>query len=232
MKRYVEEKKRKKITLEDLHKKIELGAEKRLQIIIKGDGIGSVEALTEAVEKLSVDSEIKVQVIHKDVGDVTESDVLLADASDAVIIGFFVSVLASARELAKAEGVEIKIYHIIYEVVDAIKAAMDGLLEPVYELVEIGEAEVRQTFKVESEGVTIAGCYMRKGKAYQDSTASVKRNGYEILKADVTSLKRFKDNVKEVKEGFECGIVIAGYKEPAAGDIISLYEERQVVKKT
>lgn len=231
IRRFQVDKKKRKMTLEDLHKKIESGAEKKLQVIIKGDGIGSVEALSEAIEKISTDSGIQVQVIHKDVGDITESDVLLADASDAVVIGFFVSVLPAAKDLAKQEGVEIKIYHIIYEVVDSIKAAMEGLLEPEYEFVEIGEAEVRQVFKVESEGVNIAGSYMKKGKAYQDSTAVVKRNGYELLKAEVKTLKRFKDTVKEVKEGYEFGVVVEGYKEPAVGDMVIFYEERQKLKK-
>ncbi|OPZ63416.1 MAG: Translation initiation factor IF-2 [Candidatus Aerophobetes bacterium ADurb.Bin490] len=231
IRRFQDDKKKKKMTLEDLHKKIESGAEKKLQVIIKGDGIGSVEALSEAIEKISSDNGIQVQVIHKDVGDITESDVLLADASDAVVIGFFVSVLPAAKDLAKQEGVEIKIYHIIYEVVDSIKAAMEGLLEPEYELVEIGEAEVRQVFKVESENVNIAGSYMRKGKAYQDSTAAVKRNGYELLRAEVKTLKRFKDTVKEVKEGYEFGVVVEGYKEPAVGDTIIFFEERQKLKK-
>jgi len=231
IRRFQDDKKKKKMTLEDLHKKIESGAEKKLQVIIKGDGIGSVEALSEAIEKISSDNGIQVQVIHKDVGDITESDVLLADASNAVVIGFFVSVLPAAKDLAKQEGVEIKIYHIIYEVVDSIKAAMEGLLEPEYELVEIGEAEVRQVFKVESENVNIAGSYMRKGKAYQDSTAVVKRNGYEVLRAEVKTLKRFKDSVKEVKEGYEFGVVVEGYKEPVMGDTIIFYEERQKLKK-
>jgi translation initiation factor IF-2 len=231
IRRYAEEKKKKKITLEDLHKKIELGYEKKLNLIIKGDGIGSIEAIVDSISRISTEAGISVQVIHRDVGDITENDVLLADASNAVIIGFFVSTLPAAKELASKEGVEIKIYHIIYEVVDSIKAAMSGLLEPIYEKVKIGEAEVRQIFKVESENMTIAGSYMRSGKAYHDSPVSVIRGGHEILESKVTSLKRFKDNVKEVKEGYECGLVIEGYKEPLEGDSVLFFEEVQKVRK-
>ncbi|MCE5300478.1 MAG: translation initiation factor IF-2, partial [Spirochaetia bacterium] len=224
-------KKKKKITLEDLHKKIQLGAEKKLNLIIKGDGIGSIEAIIDAISKVSADSGINVQVIHSDVGDITENDVLLADASNAVIVGFFVASLPAAKELAVREGVEIKIYHIIYEVVDAIKAAMVGILDPEYEKVKIGEADVRQVFKVESENMVIAGSYMRTGKAYHDSPVSVIRNNREILVSNVKSLKRFKDTVKEVKEGYECGVVIENYPEPHEGDLIVFYEEVQKVRK-
>ncbi len=230
-KRFMEEKKKKKMTLEDLHKKIQMGAEKKLYLIIKADTIGSAEALYEAIMKLSNESDIKVEIIHKDVGDITESDVLLADASNAIIIGFFVSVIPTALELAKQEGVEIKIYHVIYDVVNAIKAALEGLLEPEYEQVKIGEAVVRQVFKVLSENKTIAGCYMLHGKTYNDSLAAVFRDGYEILKGKVISLKRFKDNVKEVKEGFEFGLVIDKYNDAKENDKIVFFEEVQKVKK-
>ncbi len=230
-KRFTEEKKKKKMTLEDLHKKIQLGAEKKLPLIIKADTIGSAEALYESIMKLSSESDIKVEIIHKDVGDITESDVLLADASNAIIIGFFVSVIASAAEIAKEEGVEIKIYHIIYDVVNAIKAALEGLLEPEYEQVKIGEAVVRQAFKILSENKTIAGCYMLHGKTYNDSLAAVFRDGYEILRGKITSLKRFKDNVKEVKEGFEFGLVIDKYNDVKQNDKIVFFEEVQKVKK-
>ena len=135
------------------------------------------------------------------------------------------------KELAAKEGVEIKIYHIIYEVIDSIKAAMAGLLEPEYEKVKIGEAEVRQTFKVESENMIIAGSYMKSGKGYHDSPCTVIRGGREMLNTQVSSLKRFKDNVKEVKEGYECGVVINDYKEPHEGDIIVFYENVQKVRK-
>jgi len=166
LRRIMEDRKKKKMTLEDLHKKIELGLEKKLNLVIKGDGIGSIEAIADAITKLSSETDVNINIIHKDVGDITETDVLLADASNAVVIGFFVNVLSSARQLANKEGVEIKIYHIIYEVVDAIKAAVAGLLEPEYEEVRIGEAEVRQAFNIESEAIVIAGSYMRTGKAY------------------------------------------------------------------
>lgn len=231
LRRMVEEKKKKKMTLEDLHKKIELGLEKKLNLVIKGDGIGSIEAISDAITKLSAETNIIVNIIHKDVGDITETDVLLADASDAVVIGFFVAVNSAAKELAAKEGVEIKIYHIIYEVVDAIKAAVAGLLEPEYEEVRCGEAEVRQFFSVESEGIVIAGCYMRAGKTYHDCTAVVIRGGKEIMRGDITSLKRFKDSVKEVKEGYEFGLVVKGYKDVKEGDVIIFFQEVQKVKK-
>jgi len=231
LRRMAEERKKKKITLEDLAAKIKMGAEKKLFLILKGDSQGSIGALSDSISKLSAESDINVNIIHSDVGDITESDVLLADASNAVIIGFFVAINSAAKELAKKEGVEIKIYHIIYEVVDAIKAAMEGMLEPEYEQVKIGEAEVRQIFKVVSEDKFIAGSYVKSGNAYNDSIASVYRGGYEILKGNVSSLRRFKDTVKEVKEGYECGVIIEGYREPKEGDVIVFYEERQKVKK-
>ncbi len=230
-KRFIEEKKKKKITLEDLHKKIQSSVEKKLSLIIKADTIGSAEALYESIMKLSSESDIKVEIIHKDVGDITESDVLLADASNAIIIGFFVSVIPAAAEIAKEEGVEIKIYHIIYDVVNSIKAALEGLLEPEYEQIKIGEAVVRQVFKVLSENKTIAGCYMQNGKTYNDSLAAVFRNGYEILRGKITSLKRFKDNAKEVKEGFEFGLVVDKYNDVKENDKIVFLEEVQKVKK-
>jgi len=227
----IEEKKKKKMTLEDLHNKIKIGVEKKLPLIIKADTNGSVEALYDAIMKLSSESEIKIDIIHSDVGDVTESDVLLADASNAVIIGFFVSVLPAAKELAKKEGVEIKIYHIIYEVVNAIKAALEGLLEPEYEEVKVGEAVVRQVFNILSEGKIIAGCYMQNGKAYNDSIVKIFRDGYEILKSNVISLKRFKDNVKEIKEGFEFGVIIDKYNDVKINDKIIFLQEVQKIKK-
>ncbi|MCX8092862.1 MAG: translation initiation factor IF-2, partial [Candidatus Goldbacteria bacterium] len=231
LRRLSEEKKKKKMTLEDFHKKIKLGAEKKLYLILKGDSVGSIEAISDAIAKIAAETDINIQIIHKDVGDITENDVLLADASNAIVIGFFVSVLPTAKELALKEGVEIKIYHIIYEVVDAIKAAIAGLLEPEYETVKIGEAEVRQRFFIESENKFIAGCYLKYGKVYHDSMVSVFRGNKEILKGLVSSLKRFKDSVKEVKEGFEFGVIIDGYKDIQPGDILVFYQEVQKVRK-
>ncbi|MBP7791955.1 MAG: translation initiation factor IF-2 [Candidatus Goldbacteria bacterium] len=231
LRRISEEKKKKKMTLEDFHKKIKLGAEKKLYLILKGDTMGSIEAISDAIIRISAETDVNIQIIHKDVGDITENDVLLADASDAIIIGFFVSTLPAAKELAVKEGVEIKIYHIIYEVVDAIKASLSGMLEPEYETVKIGEAEVRQQFFVESENKFIAGSYLKFGKAYHDSTVSVFRGNKEILKGRVESLKRFKDNVKEVKEKFEFGVIIDGYKDIQPGDVLVFYHEIQKVKK-
>lgn len=231
LRRMGEDKKRKKITLEDLHKKIEQGAEKKLNLILKGDSGGTNEALADALTRLSGEGGINVNIIHKDVGDINENDVLLADASDAVVIGFFVSALPAARELAAKEGVEIKIYHLIHEAVDSIKAAMEGLLEPEYEEVKIGEAEVRQVFKIESEKIVIAGSYMKSGKGYHDSVVVIHRGGREFMRSKVQSLKRFKDSVKEVKEGYECGLIIENYAEPLAGDTASFYELVQKVKK-
>lgn len=231
LRRMSEEKKKKKMTLEDFHKKIKLGVEKKLYLILKGDSVGSIEALADAISKISAETDTNIQIIHKDVGDITENDVLLADASNAIIIGFFVTVLPAAKELAAKEGVEIKIYHIIYEVVDAIKASLAGLLEPEYETVKIGEAEVRQKFFIESENKYIAGSYLKTGKVYHDSIVSIFRGNKEIIKANVASLKRFKDNVKEVKEGFEFGVVIDGYKDIQPGDVLVFYQEVQKVRK-
>lgn len=231
LRRLSEEKKKKKMTLEDFHKKIKLGAEKKLYLILKGDSVGSIEAISDAIAKIALETDVNIQIIHKDVGDITENDVLLASASNAIIIGFFVSVLPPAKELAIKEGVEIKIYHIIYEVVDAIKGAILGLLEPEYETVKIGEAEVRQRFFIESENKYIAGSYLKYGKVYHDSMASVFRGNKEIHKGNVISLKRFKDNVKEVKEGFEFGVIIDGYKDVQPGDILVFYQEVQKVRK-
>ncbi len=231
IRRMSEEKKKKKMTLEDFHKKIKLGVEKKLYLILKGDSVGSIEAISDAITKISSETDVNIQIIHKDVGDITENDVLLADASNAIVIGFFVTALPAAKELAVKEGVEIKIYHIIYEVVDAIKASLLGLLEPEYETVKIGEAEVRQRFFIESENKFIAGSYIKYGKVYHDSMVSIFRGNKEIFKGNVSSLKRFKDNVKEVKEGFEFGVVIDGYKDIQPGDVLVFYQEVQKVKK-
>ncbi len=216
-------------SLDTMSAMIKEGAIKKLTIIIKGDVDGSIEALSEALEKLSTD-EVGVQVIHKAVGMISESDVLLAAASNAVIIGFNVQVSSNARLQAKQEGVEIRSYSVIYNAMEDVKLAMEGLLEP--ELVEkqLGKAIVQASFKIPKLGL-IAGSRVTEGSIVRGAKARVIREEEEIGAGEITSLKRFKDDAKEVKEGLECGIGIDSVKDFKEGDIIVCFEI-QSVKRT
>ncbi len=216
-------------TLESLGQRIAEGKVQELNVIVKGDVDGSVEALSDSIVKLSTE-EIRVNVIHKAVGQISDSDVILASASDAVIIGFQVRPAASARKLAENEGVEIRTYSIIYTALDDVKQAMEGMLSPEIKERITANLEVRETFKITKVG-TIAGCIVRDGKISRSDKVRIIRDGIVIFSGALGSLKRFKDDVKEVGNGFECGLNIDNFNDITVGDIIEAYEEFEVKKK-
>ena len=219
----------KKVTLDNLYDSISEGSIQELKVIIKGDVQGSVEALKIALEKLST-SEIRLNVIHSSAGAIVENDVNLASASNAVIVGFHVRPTAKAQILAEQEKVDIRKYNIIYDAVEDIKTAMEGLLAPELKEESIGTAEVRDIFKVPKIG-TVAGCYITSGKVKRNSIIHLFRDGIEIHSGKIVSLKRFKDDVKEVEKNYECGIGIENCNDIQAGDIIEAYEIKEVFKK-
>ena len=218
----------KRISLDEIGRRLALGSFKELNLIVKGDVDGSIEALSDALIKQSVES-IQVNVIHKAVGQIVESDILLASASDAIIIGFQVRPSSNARLLAEREGVEIKTYSIIYEAIEEVKLAMEGMLEPTKEEKILGQVEVRETYKISKIG-TIAGCYVTEGKITRNSLIRLVREGIVVfptkegVKGEISSLKRFKEDAKEVKSSFECGITIKNYNDIKVGDVIEAYE--------
>jgi translation initiation factor IF-2 len=222
---------KKHITLDEIGRRLALGNFKELNLIIKGDVDGSVEALSDSLQKLSTE-EIAVRVVHKAVGAITESDVLLATASDAVIVGFNVRPSVQASRLAENEGVEIKTYSIIYNAIEEIKSAMEGMLEPKIQEKIVANVEVRNVFKFDK--ATVAGSYVLDGKIYRNSKIRLVRDGIVIYPigegatAELASMKRFKDDVKEVVSGMECGLVIKNYNDIKVGDIIEAYEEEEV----
>lgn len=218
----------KRISLDEIGRRLALGNFKELNLIVKGDVDGTVEALSDSLIKQSVES-IQVNVIHKAVGQIIESDVLLASASDAIIIGFQVRPSLGARKLADKEGIQIKTYSVIYEAIEEIRAAMEGMLEPKEEEKITGEVEVREVFKISKVG-TVAGCYVQDGHISRNSHIRIIREGIVIYPkkegqvGEISSLKRFKDDVKMVKTGMECGISIDGYNDLKVGDVIEAYE--------
>lgn len=216
----------KHITLDEIGRRIAIGDFKELNIILKGDVDGSVEALADSLQNLSTES-IAINVIHKAVGQITENDVLLASASDAIIVGFQVRPSAGARKLAEQEEIEIKIYSIIYSAIEDVKAAMEGMLSAKIEEKVTGNAEVRETFKISKVG-TIAGCIVTDGKITRNSKVRVIRDGIVAYTGNLGSLKRFKDDVKEVTKGYECGLNIEKYNDIKVGDIIEAFEEVEV----
>ena len=210
-----------RISLDDLNSQIEAGELKELNLIIKADVQGSVEAVRQSLVKLS-NEEVEVKVIHGGVGAINESDVILASASNAIIIGFNVKPDAQAEETAKTEGVDLRLYSVIYNAIDDIERAMKGMLEPVYEEKVIGHAEIRQIFKASGVG-NIAGSYVLDGAMQRGCSARVTRDGEQIYEGPVASLKRFKDDVKEVKAGYECGLVFEKFNDIAEGDQVEAY---------
>jgi translation initiation factor IF-2 len=212
--------------LEDLFEQIQRGETATLNIVLKADVQGSLEACTESLRKLERD-DVKLVIVHRGVGGITENDVQLAKASNATIIGFNVRPDRRSRELAESEGVEIRTYEIIYKLIEEIEAAMLGLLSPVFEEVVTGEAEVREVFRVPRIGA-IAGCFVREGTIARGSKVRFLREGTVIWKGSITSLRRFKDDVREVASGFECGIGLSDYQDLKAGDVIETYEEREI----
>ena len=217
------------ITLDEIGRRIALGDFKELNIILKGDVDGSVEALTDSFQKLSTD-EIHVNIIHKAVGAITESDVLLASASDAIIIGFNVRPAGNARLVADKEEIDIRMYSIIYDAINDLKDAMEGMLSPVMKEEITGTAEIRQTFKISKVG-TIAGCMVLTGKIFRSSQIRLIRESVVIYTGELSALKRFKDDVKEVAKGYDCGMQVKNYNDIKEGDIIEAYEEVAVKKK-
>ena len=209
---------KKATSLEDLFKNAEQNKEKILNLIIKGDVQGSVEALKASLEKINMD-DVSVNIIRATVGAITDTDVSLAEASNAIIIGFNVRPMAPVRQEAATKGVEIRLYNIIYKVIEDIEAACKGLLDPEYEEVVTGSAEVRSTFKISKVG-TIAGCYVTDGVIERNSLVRILRDGVVVFEGKMASLKRFKDDVKEVKYGFECGIGIENFNDIKEGDVI------------
>ena len=217
------------ITLDEIGRRIALGDFKELNMILKGDVDGSVEALTDSLQKLSTE-EIQVNIIHKGVGAITESDVLLASASDAIVIGFNVRPMGNARMIADKEEIDIRSYSIIYDAINDVKDAMEGMLSPEMREEISGNAEVRETFKISKIG-TIAGCMVTTGKIYRKSGVRVIREGVVVHVGELTSLKRFKEDVKEVAKGYDCGIQIKGYNDIKTEDIIEFYQEIAIKKK-
>lgn len=210
-----------RVTLEELYKQIQEGEVKELNVIIKADVQGSVEALTGSLEKIDV-SGVRVKVIHKGVGAITESDILLATASNAIVIGFNVRPEPNAGKMAEAEKVDIRLYRVIYNVIEELESAMKGMLDPEYKEVILGRAEVRQTFKVSKIG-TIAGCYVTDGKMIRNAEVRVVRDGIVIYEGKMDSLKRFKDDVREVMTGYECGITLEHFNDLKEGDFIEAF---------
>ncbi len=222
---------RKHITLDEIGRRLALGNFKELNIIIKGDVDGSVEALSDSLQKLS-NQEIAIRVVHKAVGQISESDVLLAAASDAIVIGFNVRPSSQANKLAENEGVQVKMYSIIYTAIDEIRSAMEGMLEPKVEEKEVATVEVKEVYKFDK--ATVAGCYVQEGKIKRDHKIRVFRDGILVYPrqeggfAELGSLKRFKDDMKEVNNGYECGLTVKGFSDLNVGDSIIAYEEEEV----
>ena len=220
---------KKHITLDEIGRRLALGTFKELNIIIKGDVDGSVQALSDSLTKLST-AEVQVNILHKAVGAITESDVLLASASDAIIIGFQVRPSSQAKAIAEKESIDIRHYSVIYQAIDEIKAAMEGMLEPTVEEKVTGNIEIKEIFKISKVG-TIAGCYVTDGKVTKSSKVRIIREGIVVHSGKLASLKRFKDDVKEVIHGQDCGLNIDNYNDIQVGDIIEAYEEIEIKRK-
>ena len=216
----------KRLTLSDISHRIALGSFKELNIIVKGDTDGSIEALSDSFIKMSTEK-IKVDVIYKAVGQISESDVTLADASDAIIVGFQVRPSAAARKLAEQEGVEINTYSVIYDAIDDVKSAMIGMLDKVKKEVITGQVEVREVYKISKVG-TVAGAYVTEGKVHRSDKARVVRDGIVVHTAEIAALKRYKDDVKEVAANFECGISLVNFNDIQQGDILETFTEIEV----
>lgn len=219
----------KHITLDEIGRRLALGTFKELKIIVKGDVDGSVEALSDSLLKLSTE-EIQVSIVLQGVGAITENDVQLAVASDAIIVAFQVRPTTNARELAESESIEIRNYSIIYDAIDDVKKAMEGMLEPKFEEKVVGNVEVREVFKISKVG-TIAGCYVQDGKIARSSSIRVIREGIVVHTGELDALKRFKDDVREVTKGFECGIKVKNFNDIRVDDVIEAYEQVELKRK-
>jgi translation initiation factor IF-2 len=217
-----------KVTLEEVFEKAREGELKELNIVLKADVAGSLEALQDEIAKVPQE-QVAVNVIHAQTGGINESDVMLASASDAVVIGFNVRPLGEARRAAEREGVDIRTYTVIYKVTEDLRAAMEGLLEPEEVEEALGQAEVKQTFKASRVG-TIAGCLVTQGKVTRSAGVRLVRDGTIVWTGKVGSLRHFKDDVTEVEEGMECGIVLEGFADVKEGDVLEFFETRRVEK--
>ena len=218
-----------RVSLEDLYSQIKEGKVKELSVIIKADVQGSVEAIKGSLEKLSTE-DVRVRVIHGAVGAITETDITLAAASNALIIGFNVRPSANAVVAADAEGVDVKTYRVIYEAIEDIKSAMIGMLEPEYKEVVLGNVEIRQIYKISNVG-TIAGAYVLDGKVTRNAEVRLIRDGIVITETKLASLKRFKDDVKEVKAGYECGLSLEKFNDIKEGDIVEAFTMEAIQRK-
>ena len=218
-----------KVSLEDLYRQVQAGDTKELRIVIKADVQGSAEALSDALSRLSAD-EVRLNVLHASVGGITESDVMLASASNAVVIGFNVRPEAKASAAAEREGVDVRLYEIIYDAINDVRDAMEGLLEPTYKEKVLGRAEVRNTFNIPGIGL-IAGCYVTDGKITRNAQARLVRDSIVVHNGKVGSLRRFKDDVREVQSGYECGIGLDNFSDVKVGDTIEAYEMEQVARR-
>jgi translation initiation factor IF-2 len=216
------------VTLEDFMSQASAGEKRTLRVLIKADQGGPAEALADALAQLS-NAEVSVEVIHRGVGAVTESDILLARAAGAIIVGFHVRPDNNARAAAEREGVDIKLYKVIYDAVNDVRAALEGMLRPEEREVILGEAEVRQTFKAPKVGV-VAGCYVRNGTISRQARVRVVRNGIEVYDGTIGSLRRFKDDVREVEKGYECGISVENFNDVKVGDVIECYRTEEVAR--
>ncbi|MBS1561857.1 MAG: translation initiation factor IF-2 [Bacteroidetes bacterium] len=217
------------VTLDDISAQISVGGVKELRLVVKGDVSGSVEALSDSLQKLST-AEVKVRILYAAVGPITESDIMLASASDAIVIGFQVNVSTQARKIAEAESVELRLYSIIYDCINEVQAALEGLLSPDLKEEITATVEVRAIFKISKLG-TIAGCYVTNGKITRNDKVRILRDGFEIYKGTLASLKRVKDDVREVDTGYECGVGVNGFNDLEVGDIIESYKTVEIKRK-
>jgi translation initiation factor IF-2 len=218
-----------RVSLEELHSQIKQGKLKELKIIIKADVAGSLEAVRDCLERLEI-PEVRFQIIHAGIGSINTSDAILAKVTDAIILGFHVQPDERAKELIEQKGIETRTYNIIYELIQELKAALEGMLEPKIKKVFLGRLQVRRVFKLSRSG-TIAGCIVSKGKILRSATVNLVRNNQIIFEGKITSLKRYKDDVREVAEGFECGISLVGFQDYQEEDIIEAYEIQQIARK-
>jgi translation initiation factor IF-2 len=219
----------KHITLDEIGRRLAIGDFKELNLIVKGDVDGSIEALSDALLRLSTE-QIQLNIVHKGVGAISEADVNLANASEAIIIGFQVRPTLGARKMADSEQIDVRLYSVIYKAIDEIKAAMEGMLSPDIEEKIIGTAEIRETFDITKVG-TIAGCFVTSGLIKRNGGIRIIRDGIVVHTGTLGSLKRFKDDVREVKNNYECGLNVENYNDLKVGDIVESYEEVEVARK-
>jgi translation initiation factor IF-2 len=218
-----------KVSLEDLYTQIKTGDVKELRVVLKADVQGSVEAVNDALTRMSTD-EVKLRVLHTSVGGITESDILLAAASNAIVIGFNVRPESKGAALAAKEGVDVRLYTIIYEVVADVRAAMEGMLEPTFREQTHGRVDIRQTFNIQGVG-TIAGCYVTEGKITRGSQIRLLRDHVVVFEGKLASLKRFKDDAREVAAGYECGLGLEGFQDIKQGDVLEAFERIAVIRR-